>query len=148
MRFGAFFMCGDKARIDDSNLVSILTINIWQKWGQLRLFWWKFQTNNPGFPPPQSQKCLLSALSHFFYWKKKDLWTKPGCVEDCSAMHKSWTIGPLHGQKLILASAKAQPIWYLLSPPVLMHCGLLSMAWVCLPIRLWLKKSLEKKFTT
>ncbi len=32
-------------------------------------------------------------------------------MEDCSAMHFCWTISPLHRQKLILASAKAQPIW-------------------------------------
>ncbi len=29
----------------------------------------------------------------------------------CSAMHLCWAIDPLHRQKLILASAKAQPIW-------------------------------------
>ena len=32
-------------------------------------------------------------------------------MDDCSAMHLCWTISPLHRQKLILASAKAQPIW-------------------------------------
>ncbi len=32
-------------------------------------------------------------------------------MEDCNAMHFCWTISPLHRQKLILAIAKAQPIW-------------------------------------
>ena len=32
-------------------------------------------------------------------------------MEDCRAMHLCWTYGPLHRQKLILASAKAGPIW-------------------------------------
>ncbi len=35
-----------------SNLVLILTINIWQNWDQLRLFWWKSQTNTPGYLRP------------------------------------------------------------------------------------------------
>ena len=33
-----------------------------------------------------------------------------GCMEHCNAMHICWTLGPLHRQRLILASAKAQPI--------------------------------------
>ena len=32
-------------------------------------------------------------------------------MEDCNAMHLCWTISLLHRQKLILASAKQQPIW-------------------------------------
>ncbi len=43
--------------------------------------------------------------------KKNDLLTRPGWMEDCNAMHKCWTICPLHRQKLILANAIAQPIW-------------------------------------
>ncbi len=32
-------------------------------------------------------------------------------MEDCNAMHKCWTIGPLCRQKLTLAYAKAYPVW-------------------------------------
>ncbi len=35
-------------------------------------------------------------------------------MEDFCAMHLFWTIGPLHRQKLLLASTKAQPILYFL----------------------------------
>ncbi len=35
-----------------SNLVLILTINIWQNRDQLRRFWCKLQTNNPGYLRP------------------------------------------------------------------------------------------------
>ena len=54
---------------------------------------------------------MVSVLSHLFSKNKNDLLTRPGCMEDCSAMHISdicWTIGPLHRQKLILASASAK----------------------------------------
>ena len=37
--------------------------------------------------------------------------TRPGYMENCSAMHLCWTIGPLHRQILILAGATAQQIW-------------------------------------
>ncbi len=35
----------------------------------------------------------------------------PGGMEDCSAMHKCWTMGLLHRQNLLCSSAKAQTIW-------------------------------------
>ncbi len=32
-------------------------------------------------------------------------------MADCNAMHLCWAISPLYRQKLMLASAKGQPIW-------------------------------------
>ncbi len=55
-------------------------------------------------------------------------------MEDCSTMHICWTLGPLHRQKLILAIAKAKPIWDYL------YCGRTSNAQLahkayCLKVR-------------
>ncbi len=59
----------------------------------------------------------LGECSSHTFQKKVSYWQRPGCIEDGSAMHLCWTIGPLHRQKLILANAKAQPFWDLYTSP-------------------------------
>ncbi len=49
---------------------------------------------HPGLVKKKKRRCLfLSVCTSFLL--KNELSTRPECMEDCSAMHKCWTLSPL-----------------------------------------------------
>ena len=71
---------------------------------------------------------IFNEINYFIYCN--DLLTRRGCMEDCGAMHKCWTIGQLHRQKRILAMTKAQPIEDS-QKVVIFHKTLLKTSFMC-----------------